>query len=169
MEKYKREVITRESIKAELLSRNTEGIKASVLSIIVISLICVLVLYFSHSLEPIIVRIIVLTLCIVILVIFPALLSIIPLIYGLKYRKAIKNDEFDVLTDKVLYKREEEKSRRTTIYRFLRFENFGDHTVDKSTYEITSNGDEFYIVAYRFKQPVPVLYYPLRSYVYKEK
>ena len=45
MEKDKREVITRDSIKAELLPRYSKGIKASIIHLIALPFICILVCY----------------------------------------------------------------------------------------------------------------------------
>jgi len=45
VEKDKREVITRDSIKAELLPRYSKGIKASIIHLIALPFICILVCY----------------------------------------------------------------------------------------------------------------------------
>ena len=87
-----------------------------------------------------------------------------------KTKKMLQRDEFDVVTREVLYKSTE--YRRSggghTEKMLLHFSGFRKASVDKTCFELTSQGDAFYIVHYKGKDIVELLY-PHKMYEYKER
>ena len=54
------------------------------------------------------------------------------------------------------------------IVEFLHFEGFKKIVVDHTIFQLTSRGDEFYIIRYQNKKAIKLLY-PVKMYEYREK
>ena len=100
------------------------------------------------------------------------IVSYIWLIFSaLSQTRKLKNGEFCVITDEVVYKEEKEKYRRG-IYKTIRtihFSKCGEIEISNDIwYQITSKHDTYYMVVHSSDQTNPHLYYPAKLYEYVE-
>ncbi len=96
----------------------------------------------------------------------PAWLHVIALVKSLLERKQLNNGEFDVAVRKVTYK--DEKIVHRHVEQYLTFEGFAELSVGHTTYELATYGDVFYLVHYRGKKEIKLLY-PEKMYEYNEQ
>ncbi len=95
----------------------------------------------------------------------PCWLHVLALIKHFQEGKQLKNSEFEIVTRKVRDKSEKVVHRHTE--KFLSFEDFRDISVGGTTYDLSTYGDVFYIVHYRGKNEIKLLY-PEKMYDFKE-
>ena len=81
-------------------------------------------------------------------------------------RRKLKRGEFDIVIREVSYKIERTTRRETIL--LLKFPDFREKRVDKTTYFHADMGDEFYIVHYHTNKAkkTAVLVYSLKMYEY---
>ena len=95
----------------------------------------------------------------------PVWLHVIALVKCLFERKQLNNGEFDVAVRKVTYK--DERIVHRHVEQYLSFEGFSDLSVPRTTYELSTFGDEFYLVHYKEKKTIK-LFFPRKMYEYPE-
>ena len=95
---------------------------------------------------------------------FPLLLLIFKLAGHLKERKMLLRSEFEITTRAVQYKSEKMIGRH--MEEFLHFPDFKEISANRTVYQLTSEGDEFYLVHYRNKTSVKLIF-PLKMYEYE--
>lgn len=105
------------------------------------------------------------------IVLWPVLLFFVLILTSLSQRKSLKNGNFFVIKDEVIYKEEKDIFRRGHVYteKNLHFQKCGDVKVNSTYYEITSEGDIFYMVVYSKDSVAPQKYYPVKIYEYVEQ
>ena len=171
MREEKRELLTKKYVKEELLFYNSADIKTSILAIGMMSFIAIM-MSFLFAIASLIFSIVVLS---VFLILDLGFVYCIFLELGEK--KVIENDGFEVVTDKVLYKREDFEIKRRFMWgrirsgktvRRIHLENFGNIKVDSTKYDLATNGDIFYVVVCHYKKPTPALFYSERTHVYNK-
>jgi len=81
-------------------------------------------------------------------------------------RKLIQNRDFDITVCEVQYKDERVVNRHTE--KFLHFVGFKEISVENVNYDLSSQGDEFYIIHYKGYAEIKLIY-SLKMYVLKEK
>ena len=91
-------------------------------------------------------------------------MTLILLVRALLERKTLLRGEFDIVTREVLYKREKRVQRHTE--ECLKFDDFKEISVTHTAYELASAGDAFYIVHYKAKKRIKLLY-SARAYDYQ--
>lgn len=96
---------------------------------------------------------------------FPVWCGIFLLCRSLKERKLLLNGEFEIEIHTVTHKKE--KVVHKHIEEFLRFKGFKDVSVGHTVFQLASPGDEFYLIHYRSKKLIKLLY-PTKMYEYKE-
>lgn len=79
-------------------------------------------------------------------------------------RKMLQRGEFDIVTREVLYKSERIVHRH--IKEFLHFKDFQGVPVSHTVYQLASVGDTFYIIHYKTKKHIKLLY-SAKMYEYK--
>ncbi|MBE6717863.1 MAG: hypothetical protein E7574_01215 [Ruminococcaceae bacterium] len=170
MEKVTKQILTRKFIKGELSFYNTADMRVCWVYLGLLVFVGGFIVFFINIIESgkdaaISTNVILLFLCI------PAALIIYSFVLCLKRKKMLENDEFDILTDEVSYKTEEyrRRGRRSSYEEVIYFKTFGRVSVSHTTYQLASNDDMFYMVAYRFRKPQLVLFYSSKIYEYKEK
>ena len=96
----------------------------------------------------------------------PIWINLLPLRISIKERKLLRNGDFDIAVCKVQYK--DEKTVRQHTEKFLHFVGYKEISVGNAIYDLTSQGDEFYIVHYKGYTDIKLLY-SLKTYVLKEE
>lgn len=160
MKKQTKNIITHDWIEKELQFYNTADIRSTLvisgsLSLICIPLTALCVWGILSVLNNLLLKII-LAITVGAILSAPVWVNLLPLKRFLSERKLLKNGDFDIKTLKVLYKTEKIVQRHTE--RFLHFEDLKPIMVDYTTYQLADEGDEFYIVYYRTKNNIQLLY-----------
>lgn len=162
MEKQTKNIITRELIEKELRFYNTADIKSALVMLGPVSLfflpITVGFMYgilSSIKIENILFKV-VLALLVGSITSSPIWLYLVSLRTALAERRLLLRGEFDVVVREVLYKSEKIVHRHTE--EFLHFNDFKEISVDHTTFQLASQGDIFYIVHYKSKNYIKLLY-----------
>lgn len=181
MAKETKNVITKEEIKSELLALNRgDLIFHSVLGIVLLLLflpfnIAIISATWSDSYSVWIKLLSTLLTIIALDALF--ILDMVVFINVLVEKKKIKKDEFDITVRSLIYK-DDTVYRRFKLRRVLKgkisrvpsknlhFAGFDAEFVDGTTYNLASNGDDFYIVHFKDKNDVELLY-PAKIYELK--
>ncbi len=87
------------------------------------------------------------------------------LITSLIERKLLKNGDFAIAVCGLECKDEKPVYRHTE--KFLHFDGYKEISVASTVYDLSSSGDEFYIVHYKARTTVKLLY-PFKMYEFRE-
>lgn len=170
MEKQTKQIITKDGIEKELRFYNKANIRSTLVLYGILSLllipIAVLLIFEIRSLTDSLLWEIVFCTFFSLLVISPLALGFSSLYRGLAERKLINQGAFDVLTREVSYKSEEYIRRRCVEQ--LHFVGFQAVEAGHTIFQLTSEGDTFYLVVYRTEKPAIKLFYPAKIYEYRE-
>lgn len=170
MEKQTKNVITREFIETELRFYNTASIRLTLilcgaLSLIFVPLTIGVVYGFFSLLKNIWLKI-VLSVLVGGLTSAPIWINLLSLKTSLAERKLLQNGDYNIAVCEVQYKDEKTVQRHTE--KFLHFVGFKEVSVGNVHYDLTSQGDEFYIVHYKGFTEIKLIY-SLKMYVLKDK
>ena len=168
MKKQTKNVITREFVEKELRFYNRADIRANIHLLGVCSVaflpFTLLIIYGVLSeFEGVLLQII-LSVFLGGIISSPIWVTLILLVRALLERKMLLRGEFDIVTRELLYKREKMVHRH--IEECLKFEGFKEIAVTPTAYELASAGDAFYIVHYKAKKRIKLLY-SARAYDYQ--
>lgn len=160
MEKQTKNIITREWIEKELRFYNTADIRSTLVVCGALSLIFVPLTFGA------VYGIFLLSVNILLKLLFslltgaitsaPIWMNLLTLRGAFAERKMLQHGDFDIVTREVLYK--SEKPYRRHIEEFLHFAGFKGIMVGHTTFQLASKGDEFYIVHYKTKNAISLLY-----------
>ena len=170
MKKPTKNIITREYIEKELWFYNKAGIRSSILLMGILLIFCIPCTIMFISFSCAIAKNILLKIFLCIISVFLGMsfegIVLVYLIKDLSERKKLKAGEFSIVIRKMLYKRTvyEERSELHCLY----FEDFNEVATGYTYYNLSSDGDEFYLVHYNGSNKVKWVY-PLSMYEYKEK
>jgi hypothetical protein len=95
----------------------------------------------------------------------PVWMNLLSLRTSLTERKLLQNGDFDIAVCEVQYK--DEKLIRQHTEKILHFVGFKEISVGNNIYDLSSHGDEFYIVHYKGCTDIKLLY-SLKTYEFKE-
>jgi hypothetical protein len=170
MEKQTKNIITREWIEKELWFYNTADLKVGIGIFAIVFLVCIpfaaffigLIITVSYNLFF---RILV-SVLIGVLFIIPVAATAGGIFITVSERKKLKAGEFDIVVREMSYKIERATRRETIL--LLKFPDFREKRVDKTTYFHADIGDEFYIVHYRTNKAKKTakLVYSFKMYEY---
>ena len=156
MEKQTENVITREFIEKELSFYNTADIRSNIVflasvSILFIPLTFILVWCILFVFQKLILKII---FCVLIglVISVPVWVALLYLRNSLSERKWLQSGTFEVTVRELSYKTERVVQRH--IEEFFSFSDFKDIAVSNTTYQLSSLGDEFYIIHYPKKDRI---------------
>lgn len=171
MEKQTKNEITREFIEKELRFYNTADIRSTLvlcggLSLLFVPLTIGVVYGFFALLENVCLKIL-LSVLVGGLTSAPIWINLLSLITSLREQKLLQNGDFDIVVCEVQYKDEKLVYRRHTE-KFFHFVGFKEISVGNVYYDLSSQGDEFYIVHYKGCTNIKLLY-SLKMYELKEK
>lgn len=96
----------------------------------------------------------------------PVAAMLVGVIHAFTDRKLLQNGGFDIVTRELQYK--EEKIVGRHLERFFHFQGFYPTTVGTTTYQLADQGDEYYIVHYKGKKFIKLIY-SAKMYDLKEK
>ena len=168
MEKQTKNIITRDWVEKELRFYNTADIKHSIFLFIIYTLVFLpITIAMLHgggsSIKNTFLRIV--------LAIFlggvmssPIWISCFWILNALLERKMLMRGEFDIVTRELLCKSEKRVCRQ--LKEFLHFQDFRKKHVGHTTFQLASNGDIFYIVHYKTKKSIKLMY-PAKMHEYK--
>ena len=170
MQKQTKNVITREFIEKELRFYNTADIRSTLVLCGALSLIFVpftvgIVYGFFTLLKTTWLKIL-FSVLLGALTSAPVWLNLLSLIINLKKRKLLRNGDFDIAVCEVQYKDEKLVQRHTE--KFLHFVGFKEKSVGNVDYDLSSQGDEFYIIYYKGLTDIEFIY-SLKMYEFREK
>ncbi len=165
VEKQTKNRITRDMIEKNLYAGNKADIQAYLiwggsLSVVFIPHTIGLVAVFASFFENLFLKIACCSL-IGIIMSSPVWLFLVFLIISLRERALLQNGEFEIVVRTVSDKTEGVIRRHPVEY--LHFEGFKEVAVDHATFQMASHGDEFYIVHYKPKRSIEMLY-PAKMY-----
>ena len=160
MKKQTKNIITREWIEKELRFYNTADIKSrlvlcGVFTVILLPITIALIYGILLSLDNVLVKI-VLSIFMGAITSSPIWLSFLLIQNAFCERKMLARGNFDIVTCDVSYKSEEMVHRHMEEY--LHFSGFNKISVGHTTFQLTSAGDTFYIVHYKDKKDIKLLY-----------
>lgn len=174
MAKETKNVITREWIEKELRFYNTADIRSCTLLFVVFSLIFIpigllAVNGVASEFKPVLIKI-VLWVVLTPLVSAPSWISLLSLYKCFKERALIQKGDFEIVVKELSHKSEKlvYRNRRTRMEEVLHFADFKPISVGHTRYQLSSRGDEFYIVHYKGSNRIK-FFYPLKMYEYIEK
>ena len=160
MTKETKNIITREFIEKGLRFYNTADIKSSLVLCgvgslfflpITVGVICGMFSLFENILMKITFSVIVGG-----IVSAPIWINLLGLMHALSERKLLVGGYFDIVSRDVLYKSEKRVHRHLESY--LHFSDFKETSVGHTIFQLTSAGDTFYIVHYKAKKYIKLLY-----------
>lgn len=168
MNKQTKNIISREWVAKELLFYNTADIRyalvlCGVFSLFFLPLTVLLIYSICSSYENVALEIF-FSVILGTISSAPIWINILSLRKSFAERKMLKRGEFDVVTREVTDK--SEKLIHRHLEEFLCFNDFKETTVDHTVFQLASVGDEFYIVHYKTKNTIKLLY-PAKIYEYK--
>ena len=172
--KVTKNIITKETIKSELLLKNNKSIRFHSICFIALTFFVGIIFWavYSFGLKNNEISALgwVVYFASMLICSFPSLFSMLLMSASLSERKSLKNGKFFVVTDEVGYKEEKSITRGGHVYveKTIHFQKYGDVCVDSTCYQITSNADIFYMVVYAQNPQTPQKYYPAKLYEYKE-
>lgn len=166
-------IITRESIEKELREDNRLCVRSSVILCVVMAVIFVpLTIGFVMSVSNICQRLIQNILVEILACVLVGAIGLAPVyinLWGLRgdliRQKLLKQGDFDIVVESVLYK--STKIVRRHEEEFLHFKAFGAVNASHTHFQLASTGDDFYIIYYRQIKKVAVIY-PCKMYEYME-
>lgn len=169
MEKQTKNVITRDFVAKELKFFNTADIRSILvlcggLSLVFLPLTFGLVYGILCLFEALLLKII-LSFVVGVIISAPVWINLLTLPKILAERALLLKGDFEITVKTVLYKNEKIVRRHTEG--FLHFEGFKECSVGNTTFQLTSEDDEFYIVHYRSRDSIKLLYFT-KIYEYKE-
>ena len=160
MKKQTQNIITREWIEKELRFYNTADIKSSLVlcsvsTVIFLPITIALIHGIAESFDNVLVKIVLLILigCITS---SPIWRSFLLTRNALCERKMLARGDFDIVTRDVSYKSEEMVHRHMEEY--LHFCEFNKISVGHTIFQLASAGDTVYIVHYKAKKDIKLLY-----------
>ncbi len=168
MEKQTKNIITREWVEKELRFYNTADIRSTlvlcgVLSLLFLPLTIGIVYAICALIENILLKI-VLSVIIGAITSAPIWINLLRLRGSLTERKLLENGDFDIVIRNVQYKSEKIVHRH--IEEYLHFDDFEEFSVEHTTFQLASQGDAFYIIHYKTKRLIKLLY-SAKMYEYK--
>ena len=167
MEKQTKNMITREIVEKELSFYNTADIRSALVLCSTLSLLFIpLTAGIIYGLFALLKNIwLMLPLAILIggLMSAPVWINLLSLIRSLKERNLLQNGDFDIEICEVQYKYEKLVHRHTE--KFLHFSGFEDISLGNANFDLTSQGDKFYIVHYKDRTTIKLIY-SLKMYEY---
>lgn len=173
MEKETKNIITRAWLEKELRFYNTAEIRSALVCIVpftfvFVPLTALFVFIVGSNIQNILVR----TICCILIGGFtscPVWLILLSLCVSLKERILLSNGGFDIITREVLRKGEKLDGFRyhREISEYLLFDGYPGIKVDHTEFQLASVGDQYYLVVYRSKKNVAILY-SAKRYKYKE-
>ena len=169
MEKQTKNQINRAFVEKELRFYNTADIRYTLVltatwSLIFLPITCLWIWYALTHIDNTFLKIAMFPVGIAVFS-CPIWLNVLALIRCFAERKKLAKGEFEVTVRKVTYK--EEKMVHRHVEEFLSFEGFSDISVPRTTYELSTFGDEFYLVHYKEKKTIK-LFFPRKMYEYHE-
>lgn len=173
-EKATKNIITKETIGRDLLSQNQKTTRFYMILFVVLTVLTSVVFLIFYSLvlksSDIGIAAWVIFFIAMLICFSPSFFCILSVFRSLSERKILKNVAFFVVTDEVAYKEEKSVTRRGHVYiqKTIHFCKYGDVHVDATCYQLTSNGDMFYLVVYQRDPQTLRKYYPAKMYQYKE-
>lgn len=175
MAKLTQTVITRESVKEDLLTLSGGNKKLLLYlgvasTVLVFPVLAMLVEFLIHDItnQNGALEIFFSFLSVLSIAILPGVFFLMYFLSHADVRK-IKKGMFTVKTDKVVYMAEKLKytGRSTRLVKVFEFRDSGEVEIDGGTYEYTSHGDEFYLV-FIDGVKTPSLTYACKIYDYNE-
>ncbi len=169
MEKQTKNIITREWIENELRFYNSADIRSmlvlcGVMSLVFLPLTAASVCGLIVWLENIWLKVFS-SFLIGVLLSAPVWGNLFSLRIILNERKLLLRGDFEIVTRKVQYKIEKAVHSHTEC--FLHFSDFREASCIQTTFQLTSQGDEFYLVHYTGQDSVKLMF-PARTYEYRE-
>lgn len=160
MEKQTKNVITREFIEKELRFYNTAHIRSTLvlcagLSLLFVPLTVLAVCVVCGAFTAVLLEIIISVLLGAVLS-APVWINLLCLIPKLKERKLLQNGDFVIAVCEMSYK--EKKTVRRHTENVLHFVGFEGASVASTTFDLASQGDEFYVVHYKGLTGIELLY-----------
>ena len=160
MEKQTKNIITREWIEKELCFYNAADIKSrlvlcSICMVIFLPITIALIYGIAESFDNAVVKI-VLSIFMGCITSSPIWLFFLLTRDALHERKMLAHGGFDVVIRDISYKSEEIVHRHVEEY--LHFCEFNKFSVGHTTFQLASKGDTFYIVHYKDKKDIKLLY-----------
>ncbi len=168
MDKQTKNIISRECVEKELRFYNTADIRSilvlcGALSLFFLPLTIGIVYAICALIENILLKI-VFSAIIGAITSAPIWINLLRLRGSLTERKLLKNGDFDIVIRDVRYK--SKKIGRWHIEEYLHFDDFKKRSVEHATFELASQGDEFYLVHYKTKNSIKLIY-STKMYEYK--
>ncbi len=168
MNKQTKNVISREWVERELRFYNTADIRYTLVLSIAFTPFFVLFAVLSaysvcSSIENILLKI-VLSIIACGITSSPIWFILFVLRNAFAERKMLQRGEFDIVTREVLYKSEKAVNRH--IVELLHFQDFKEISVSHTIFQLSSVGDTFYIIHYKTKNVIKLLY-SAKMYEYK--
>ena len=164
MEKHTYNIITRDELRKELLFYNKADICSSLVLLGVVSVFCIpltlfLVFGVSMPFESVLFNT-VFSVIIGLISSSPIWLMLYVLVSALIERKRLTCDEFDVVTRELSYKSDQlvRRGRHMHVEELLHFSDFKPTSVDHTAFQLASAGDVYYIVHYKGKDEIKLLY-----------
>ena len=167
-----KQILTKEALIKEMLAENAKSLRYfAAIFAVVTALIGILfwVIYIGidgKGLHPVVwvIYFAFLTVCL-----FLPFMLALSLYIEVEQRIALKKGEIIVKTDKVVHKGERlAHSKAHYNEKYVRFCNYGEPKVNQTWYELTDEGDLYYVVFCGKKSKGPSRYYPTKLYEYKE-
>ena len=162
-------IITRESVEKELYRLNRADIRATALlcagaSLFSLPLTAFMVYGLLSSTEAYFSAILLAVLAGVTMS-APSWITLILFFCKLSERELLLDGKFEIVTSPVVDKGERMAHRHTQKY--LTFSGFRNKPVSNTVFEMSSWGDEFYLVYYQTKKTI-IFLYPKKLYEYKQ-
>lgn len=168
MPKPTKNIIDRSFIEKELGFCNSANIKACLVMCAILSVLCVPLtvgtVYTAATLPKALLFKILLSILLGALTALPIFLAFANLGLLLSRRRMLKRGAFEVSSRGLSYKGDKLVRRHTE--EFFRFKDFKDIVVNHTTFQLASVGDTFYIVHYKEKREIELLYSE-KMYEYK--
>ena len=160
MEKQTKNIITRDFIEKELRFYNTADIKSrlvlcSIFTVILLPITITSIYMISGAFDNTLAEII-LSIVIGGIISSPIWGLLLVIISALYERRMLARGDFDIVTREVSYKSEELVHRH--LEECLHFRGFNKISVGHTTFQLASAGDTFYIVHYKAKKDIKLLY-----------
>ena len=169
MEKYTKNVITREFIEKELRFYNTADIRSALVMCVTIlplmGILTAVIVYFALKLDVVMWFKIAFSVFWGVISSSPVWILLLSVIISLNERRLLNHGDFDIVVCEVQYKYEKRVHRH--MEKFFHFNKFKEISVANVVFDLASQGDEFYVVHYKKHKTVKQLY-PLKLYEFKE-
>lgn len=170
MQKQTKNELTRELLEKELRFYNTADIRSTLLwgGILALFFVPITIGFVRWIPSQVNSAFLAAVLCIAggVLASYPVWVYVLSLARSLRERKMLSGGDFDVTVRALSYK--SEKMVNQHLREYLHFEGFKAISVPHVMFQMASVDDEYYIVYYRTKNIIKLLY-PTKIYEYKEK